>query len=98
MLKSFLSNEKWLIIYCIMKNKVMKTIIANETVSQNTVSGEKEELVTVRVPEIAKKVLRVCNKDKEQTDDTGSVNKIESEIEQTSKDLNKAREVYFDLI
>ena len=45
-----------------MKTKVMETIIRSKTASQNTVSGEKEELVTVGVPEIAKKVLRVLTK------------------------------------
>ena len=58
----FPSNGKWLIIYCGMKTKVMETIITSETVSQNTVSREKEELVTVRVPEIAKKVLGYITK------------------------------------
>ena len=76
----------------------METVITSETVSQNTVSGEKEELVTVNVPEIAKKVRRVPNKNKEQTDDIGSVKKRENEIEQTSNDLNKVREAYFNLI
>ena len=46
-------------------------------VSENTVSGETKEPVRVRVPEIAKKVLRVPNKDKEQTNDNeGSVKGI----------------------
>ena len=47
-----------------MKTKVMEATITSETVSQNTVSQEKEELITVRVPEIAKKDPRVPNKDK----------------------------------
>ena len=66
---------------------------------QNTVSGEMEEPLTVRVQEIAKKVLRVPNKDKEQTnDDWESIKGRENEIEQTGKDLNKVREAYFNLI
>ena len=64
-----------------MKTKIMETIITREAVSQTTVSGEKEELVTVRVPEIAKKVLRVPNNEKEQTDNIESVKERESEIE-----------------
>ena len=52
-----------------MKTKVIRPKIISETVSQNTVSEETEEPVTERVPEIAKKVLRVANKDKEQIED-----------------------------
>ena len=90
-----------------MKTKIMETTITSETVSQNTVSGEVEELVTERVPEIAKKVLRVPNKDKEQVADKSirkpnylseNSGKGETEIKQTSKHLNYGREVYFDLI
>ena len=75
--------------------------------SQNTVSGEVEEPVTERVPEIAKKVPRVPKKDKKQIEDKSirkpnylskCGNKGETEIMQTSKHLNPAREVYFDLI
>ena len=45
------------------------TTITRKTVSQDTVSGEVEEPVTVRVQEIAIKVLRVPNKDKAPTND-----------------------------
>ena len=46
-----------------MKIQIMEITVTSETVSQNTVSGEMEEPVTVRIPEIAKKLLRVPNKD-----------------------------------
>ena len=90
-----------------MKTKVIGTAITSETVSQNTVSGEMEKPVTERAPEIAKKVPRVPNKDKKQIENKSirkpnylseSSNKGEMEIQQTSKDLNCAREVYYDLI
>ena len=82
-----------------MKTKVIRTAITSEMVSQNTVSGEMKEPVTLRVPEIAKKILRVPNRDKEQTnDDEGSVKGRENEKEQTGKNLNKVREAYFNLI
>ena len=57
------------IIHCSMKTKIMETAITSKTVSQNTVSGEVGELVTERVPEITKMVLRVPKKDKEQIED-----------------------------
>ena len=48
-----------------MKTKVMETSITSETVSQNTISGEMEGPdEDGKVPKIAKKVTRVCNKDK----------------------------------
>ena len=82
-----------------MKTKVIGTAITSETVSQSTISGETKEPLTVRVTEIAKKVPRVPNKDKEQTDDDeGSVKGRENEIEPTGKNLNKVREAYFNLI
>ena len=74
-----------------MKIKVRGTTITNEMVSYDIVSGETEEPVTVRVPEIAKKVPRVPNKDKGQTNDEGSVKGREHERKQTSKDLNKEK-------
>ena len=67
-------------------------------VSQDTDSGEMEEPVTVRVPEIVKKVPRVPNKDKEPTNNEGSVKGRKNEIKQTSTDLNQVREAYFNLI
>ena len=48
-----------------------------------------------KITEIAKKVPRVPNKDKEQADDQGSNEERETKIEQTSKDLNRVRETYF---
>ena len=90
---------KWSIIHCSMKTNIIGMTITSETVSQNTVSGETKEPVTVRLPEIATKLLIVTNKDKEQTnDDEGSVKRRENEIEQTGKILIKAREAYFNLI
>ena len=71
----------------------METSITSETISQQTVCGEIERPNKDRkFPEIAKKVPQTCNKDKEQ------INEGITEIEQTKKDLNKTREVYFDLI
>ena len=46
----------------------MEISITSEIVSQNTISGEMEEPIKDnKIPEIAKKVLRMPNKDKEQT-------------------------------
>ena len=82
----FPKEQRKRIIHCSMKTKIMEITITSETVSQNTVSVEMmEEPVTVKVPEIAKKVPRVPNKDKEQTNDEGSVKGREHEIEQTSR-------------
>ena len=48
-----------------MKIKVMETSVTSETASQNTISGEMEgPSKNSKVPEIAKKVPRVPNKDK----------------------------------
>ena len=55
-----------------MKTKVVESSIATENVSQNTVSGEVEEPIKDKIPETAKKVMRVPTKDKEQTNDQGS--------------------------
>ena len=51
-----------------------------------------------KIMEIAKQVLRVPNKNKEQTNDQGSNKERETEIEQTGKDLNRVREAYFNFI
>ena len=70
--------------HCSMKTKVIGTAItSSEMVSKNTVSGETEEPVTVRVPEIAEKVLRASSKDKEH--DKGESNEGITELEQTGK-------------
>ena len=63
-----------------MKTKVIGTTITSEMVSQDTVSGEAEDSVMARVPEIAKRVLRVPNKDKKTTDAEGSVKGRENKI------------------
>ena len=85
----------------------MESSITSKTVLQDTISGEVEEPIQDKIPEIAKKVLRVPNKDKEQIDDKGIRNpnyllenneERETKIEQTGKDLNKGREAYFDFI
>ena len=81
-----------------MKTKVMETSITSETVSQNTVSGEMEECTKGKIPEIAKKVLRVPNKDKELTNDQGSNKERETKTEQTGKDLNRVREAFLNFI
>ena len=81
-----------------MKTKDMETSITSETVSQNTISGEVEEPVKDKIPEIDKKVLRVPNNGKEQTDDQGNNKERVAEIEQTGKDLNRVREAYFNFI
>ena len=82
-----------------MKTKVMETSVISETVSQNTISGEMEgPSKDSKVPEIAKKVLRVPSKDKEYNDDQRSHNERETEIEQTGKNLNRAREAYFNCL
>ena len=51
-----------------------------------------ETISQQKFPEIAKKVLQTGNKGKEHS------NERITEIEQTDKDLNKARKVYFDSI
>ena len=81
-----------------MKTKVMETSITSETVSQNIISGEVEEPIKDKIPEIAKKVLRVPHKDKKQTNDQGSNKEREMEIEQTGKDLNRVKEANFNFI
>ena len=48
--------------------------------SQNTISEEVKEPVKDKIPEIAKKVLRVPNKDKVQTNDQGSNKERGTEI------------------
>ena len=80
-----------------MKTKVMEMSITSETVSWNIVSGEME--VPIReneIIQIAKKVPRVPNKDKEQNNDQGNNQEREIEIEQTSKDINRVIEAYFN--
>ena len=81
-----------------MNTKVAESSITSEIVAQNTVSGKVEEVIKDKIPEIAKKVLRVPNKDKEQTYDQGSRKpkyllgnneERETKIKQTGKDLNK---------
>ena len=61
-----------------MKTKVMGSFITSEAVSQDTISGKNivtvnvvEEPIWNKMPEIAKKVLMVSSKDKEQRDDRG---------------------------
>ena len=82
-----------------MKTKVMETSIASETVSQNTVSGEMEgPSKDSKVPETAKKVPRVPNKDKEHGNDQGSDKERGTKIEQTGKNLNRMREAYFNFL
>ena len=85
-----------------MKTKVIGMSITSETVSQNILSGEMEEPIRDdKITEIAKKVPRVPNKDKEQSNDQGNnqERETETEIEQTGKDLNRAREeAYFNFI
>ena len=71
----------------------METSITSDMILQQTVCREIERPnKDQEFPEIAKNVPQKCNKDKEQ------INEGITEIEQTRKDLNKAREVYFDLI
>ena len=82
-----------------MKTKVMETSVTSETVSQNTLCGEMEgPSKDSKVPEIAKKVLRVPSKDKEYDDDQRSDIEGVTEIEQTGKNLNRVREAYFNFL
>ena len=101
--------KSWMIICCSMKTKVMGSSITSKTVSQDTISGENivKEPIWNKMLEIAKKVLRVPSKDKEQIDNRGirkpnylpeSNKEGETELEWRGKDLNHAREVYIDLI
>ena len=90
-----------------MRIKIMGSLITSKTLSQDTVSKENivKEPIQNKMPKITKKAPRVPSKDKEQIDDRGirkphhlpESNK-ETKIEPTGKDLNHAREVYFDLI
>ena len=76
-----------------MNTENMETSITSEMISQQTVCRDIERPnKDWKFTEIAKYVPQTCNKDKEQ------VNERITEIEQTRKDLNKAREVYFELI
>ena len=79
----------------------METSITCETVSQNTISGGMEEHIREKkIIEIAKKVLKMLNKDKQQSKDQGNNDERETEIEieQIGKDLNKVREAYFNFL
>ena len=98
MLNLGIYQKKLMNIWCIMKTKVVKSSIISKTVSQDTVSGEVKESICDKKPEIAKEVLRMPNKDKEQIDDKGirkpnylleNNKKRETEIEWTGKDLNR---------
>ena len=76
-----------------MNTENIETSITSETISQQPVCGDiKGPHKDQKFPEIPKKVPHTCNKDKEQ------INGGITETEQTQNDLNKAREVYFDLI
>ena len=68
-----------------MKTKVMETSIISETRSQNTTFREVDEAIKDKIPEIAKKVLRVHSKDKEQTEDQRSIKERENEINQAGQ-------------
>ena len=75
----------------------METSITSEMVSQNTICREiKGSTKDWEIPGIAKKVLWASNTDKEHDKDLSSEGI--TEIEQTAKNLNKARETYFNLI
>ena len=70
----------------------MKTSVTRETVSQNTICRVmKGPSKDSKVPEIAKQVLRVPSKDKGYDDDQRSDTEGVTEIEQTGKNLNRAR-------
>ena len=76
-----------------MNTRYMETSIDSEMISQQTVCCEVGKSNNdCEFPEIAKKVPWTGNKDKEHSN--GRI----TEIEQTGKDLNKARKVYFNLI
>ena len=80
-----------------MNTKNMETSITSETISQQTIHGEIERPnKDQEFPDIAKKVPRTSNNDKE-IDENQSKEKS-SKIEQTRKNLNKVKEVYFNLI
>ena len=71
----------------------METSITSETISQQTVCGEIEKPSNgQKFPEVVEKVPWTGNKDKECS------NERITKIEQTGKDLNNARKVYFNLI
>ena len=68
----------------------METSVTSETVSQNTVSGEMEgPSKDSKVPEIARKVLRVPSKVKEHEDDQRSDNEREIKLNKQVKILTE---------
>ena len=75
----------------------METSITSEMVSQNTICREmRGSSKDHEFPKIAKKVPWASSKDKEHDKDQSSEGI--TEIEQTGKNVNKAREAYFNFI
>ena len=75
----------------------MESSITREMVLQNTICGEiKGSTKDGDFPEIAKKVLWASNKDKEL--DKEQSNEGITEIDQTGKNVDKAREAYFNFV
>ena len=90
-------KEKWSILHGSMKTKIMETSITSEMVSQNTICREmKGSSKDHEFLEIAKKFPQAPSKDKEH--DKNQNSEGITEIEQTGKNVNKAREAYFNFI
>ena len=80
-----------------MNTENMETSITSETISQQTICREIERPnKDQESPDIAKKAPRTSNNDKEI--DVNQSKERSTESEQTRKNLNKAKEVYFNLI
>ena len=81
------------VIHCSMNTRNMETSIPGEMISQQTVCCEIEKPNNEqKFPKIAKNAPWTGNKEREHNKERIT------EIEQTGKDLNKARKVYVDLI
>ena len=80
-----------------MNTENMETSTTSKTIMQQTIFGEIERPnKDQEFPDIDKKVPRTSNNDKEI--DKNQSKDRSNEIEQIRKKLNKAKEVYFNLI